>query len=486
MNYRAVLFILGNVLLLFSICLVAPLLVSLLIDSGSDHEWHEWAAFLGTIAVSAGVGYGLRRAFMACSNAIKLREGFVIVSFSWLAMGAIGVLPYVLSGSVTSITDAFFETMSGLTTTGATILVDIEALPHGVQFWRCMTQWIGGMGIIVLSVALLPFLGVGGYHLLRAETPGGVVYERDRPRMTENAQLMWKIYLGLTVTLTGLLWVEGMSLFDAACHAFTTMSTGGFSPHSTSIAFFESAAIEWTIIVFMFLAGTNFSLHTSVFRGNFAPIARDTEFRTYATMLASVCIFFAAIIPLDSSLEKHIRDTVFQVVSVATTTGYATADYDVWPQFTRLGMVLLMFVGGSMGSTSGGIKVARWVIYAKALVRELHHMIYPHAVEKVRVNGRSIDQQLIFNLFGFGLIWVALFVAGSAVMAAYGYDLQTATSASVSALGNIGPGLAGVGPTKNWAHLPPLAKWSMSILMLVGRLEIYSVLILFTPWLWRR
>ncbi len=486
MNFRAVLFVLGNILMLFGLCLVAPVLVALLLDSSYEHEMQELAAFIGTMLLSLSLGFALRRSFRDHAKNIRLREGFVVVSFSWLTMGAVGILPYVLSGAIPDVTDAFFETMSGLTTTGATILTDIESLPHGVQFWRCMTQWIGGMGIVVLSVALLPFLGVGGYHLLKAETPGGVVYERDRPRITENAQLMWRLYLGFTVTLIGLLWIGGMSLFDAACHAFTTMSTGGFSPHSASVGHFSSPFIQWTIILFMFLAGTNFSLHAYGFRRRFDAILRNSEFKVYAALAASACVIAALLLPMETRVEEHLRTASFQVVSILTTTGYATADYDTWPQAVRLGLVILMFVGGSMGSTAGGMKVARFVIYSKALIRELHRMIYPHAVEKVRINGTPIDQKLVFNLFSFGLVWSALFVFGSLVMAASGYDLPTATSASVSALGNIGPGLAQVGPTANWAHLPAIAKWVMSLLMLVGRLEVFSVLILFTPWVWRR
>ncbi|MEO0813649.1 MAG: TrkH family potassium uptake protein [Myxococcota bacterium] len=454
MNFRAILFVLGNITMLFGLCLAAPLVVALLIDSGTENEWLECAAFAGTMAFSVSVGAVLRRVYRDQAKEIRLREGFVVVSFSWLTMGAIGILPYVLSGAIPSVTDAFFETMSGLTTTGATILSDIEALPHGVQFWRCMTQWIGGMGIVVLSVALLPFLGVGGYHLLKAETPGGVAYERDRPRITENAQLMWRLYIGLTLTLVGLLWLGGMDLYHAACHAFTTMSTGGFSPHAKSLGHYTSPFIQWTVIVFMFLAGTNFSLHAYAFRRNFGAVWRNSEFKTYAALMVAVSLLFSALVPLNTGIEAHVRAVTFQVVSIVTTTGFGTADYDAWPQVVRLGFVLLMFIGGSMGSTSGGMKVARWVVYSKALVRELHRMVYPHAVEKVRINGSPVDQKLILNLFSFGLVWTGLFVLGSIVMAASGYDLPTATSASISALGNIGPGLAQVGPTADWSHLP--------------------------------
>lgn len=486
MNLRAVFFVLGNVLLLFGVCLVAPLLVSLIVDSGTGREWQEWFAFVAAIAASGAIGFALRQSFVDSSDKIRLREGFAVVSFSWLAMGLMGMLPYLLSGATASVTDAFFETMSGLTTTGATIFVRVEDIPAGVQFWRCMTQWIGGMGIVVLSVALLPFLGVGGYHMLKAETPGGVAYERERPRMTENAQLMWRLYLGLTLALIGLLWAEGMTLFDAACHAFTTMSTGGFSPHSESIAYFSSPLIQWTLIVFMVLAGTNFAIHTQLFRRNFRILWTNTEFKAYVSIVASVIVLFALLVPKQQGLERHVRDVAFQVVSIVTSTGFATADYNQWPQVVRLGFVLLMFMGGCMGSTAGGMKVARIVIYGKTLVRELHHMIYPHAVERIRISGHSVDRALVFNLLSFGLVWTALFVAGSLVMASCGYDLPSATSASIAALANVGPGLAQVGPAANWAHLPATAKWFMSLLMMVGRLEVFSVLVLFTPWLWRR
>lgn len=486
MNFRAVLFVVGNVLLLFAVCLLAPLIVSLSINSATGSEWRESAAFLITIATSATVGLVLRQIFSDHALAIRLREGFAVVVFSWIGMGMVGVMPYLLSGVTSSVTDAFFETMSGLTTTGASVFAQVEDLPHGVQFWRCMTQWIGGMGIVVLSVALLPFLGAGGYHMLKAETPGGVAYERERPRMTENAGLMWRLYLALTVALAALLWAEGMGPFDAACHALTTMSTGGFSPHSASVAYFDNATIQWTIILFMFLAGTNFAIHTHAFHRNWDAIRRNTEFRSYSALLALITIAFALLVPQQYELEKHVRNVAFQVLSIATTTGFATVNYDEWPQVVRLGLVLLMFVGGSMGSTAGGMKVARVVIYGKAFVRELHHLVYPHALERIRMNGSNVEPSLVRNLLSFGLVWSGLFVAGSFVMAASGYDLTTATSASIAALGNIGPGLARVGPTENWGHLPATAKWFMSALMLTGRLEVFSVLVLFTPWLWRR
>lgn len=485
MNLRAVLFVLGNVLLLFAVCLIAPLTVCIVIDSGTG-EWWEFGAFLATTVTSALVGFALRQSFADSSDEIRLREGFAVVSFSWIAMGLVGMLPYLISGTTSSGTDAFFETMSGLTTTGATVFENVDGIPAGVQFWRCMTQWIGGMGIVVLSVALLPFLGVGGYHMLKAETPGGVAYERERPRMTENARLMWRLYLGLTIALTALLWAEGMTFYDAACHAFTTMSTGGFSPHNESVAHFSSPLIQWTLIVFMLLAGTNFAIHTQLFRRNFAPLRGNSEFKAYVSIVLGVIVLFALLVPQEHGFERHLRDVAFQVVSIVTTTGFATADYNQWPEAVRLGLVLLMFMGGCMGSTAGGMKVARIVIYAKTLVRELHHMLYPHAVERIRISGHSVDQALVLNLLSFGLVWTALFVAGSFVMAACGYDLPTATSASIAALGNIGPGLAEVGPTANWSHLPAAAKWFMALLMMVGRLEVFSVLVLFTPWLWRR
>ncbi|MEE8409407.1 MAG: TrkH family potassium uptake protein [Myxococcota bacterium] len=489
MNIRAVLFVLGNLLLLLAGCLVAPLAVAVIypsdVSNGIAGVGEVWA-FLITMTVALGFGFAGRILFRRSAHDVRVREGFAVVTFSWLAMVAVGALPYLLTGVTGSLTDAYFETMSGFTTTGATIFPRVEVIPHGVQFWRCMTQWLGGMGIVVLSVALLPMLGAGGYRMLKAETPGGVAFERERPRITDTAKQLWALYLTISAVQVVLLRVSGMTWFDAFCHAFTTMSTGGFSPHTESIAFFDSPMIQWIIIVFMFAAGVNFSLYAMLLRGQPRRVVGNHELRLYVTIMVACVLVGVFVLPSDAELEKHIRDVIFQVVSIGTTTGYVTADYDRWGPLMGLMLVALMFVGGCMGSTGGGMKVARLLVFFKALIRELHRPIFPHAVRPIRIADKVIEPKLVANILAFGMIYVATFVAGALVMAAFGYDIVTAISASAAALGNIGPGLARVGPSQNWAHLPDVVKWVMIALMLLGRLELYSVLILITPWAWRR
>jgi len=396
------------------------------------------------------------------------------------------MLPYLLSGVTHSVTDAFFETMSGFTTTGATVFARVEAIPPGLMFWRCMTQWLGGMGVVVLSVALLPMLGVGGYRLLKAESPGGVAFERERPRITETAMSLWRIYLGMTGVLALLLVAAGMTAFDAICHAFTTMSTGGFSSHTESVAYFRSPFIHWTLILFMLIAGANFGLYGALLRGRWKTLWENSELRTYLGMIAVFSCVTALVNAQGAPSERHLRDATFHAVSIATTTGFTSSDYDQWAHLPRLLLFLSMFIGGCMGSTAGGMKVARIIIYTKAVVRELHRMIFPHGVRPLRMGKRVLDDTIVWNIFAFGTVWFLFFVIGSLVMASCGYDIVTSTTAAAAALGNVGPGLATVGPTANWGHLPDVAKWTMSFLMLCGRLELFSVLVLFTTWVWRR
>jgi trk system potassium uptake protein TrkH len=485
MNTRAVLFVLGNLLLVLALCLLAPLVVAIF-DTDNPHAGREILGFVITLTLMVALGIGGRYAFRSSAEQVRVREGFAIVTFAWVAAVLFGMLPYLISGTCGTVTDAFFETMSGFTTTGATIFPRVEVIPRGVQFWRCMTQWLGGMGIVVLSVALLPALGAGGYRMLKAESPGGVAFERERPRITDTAKDLWRLYLLLSGTEVVLLRLAGMSWYDSFCHTFTTMSTGGFSPHSESIGFFPSPWIQWIIIVFMFAAGVNFSLHAQILRGRVRTVARNPELRLYVSLTAAGVVLGLLAVSSAGGLEKSLRDVVFQVVSIGTTTGFATADYDTWPQIMRLVLVLMMFVGGCMGSTGGGMKVARLIIFAKALMREMHRPIFPHAVRHIRVGVKVMDPSLVANILAFGILFAITFVVGALVMALCGYDLVTSLSASAAAVGNIGPGLGEVGPTQTWAHLPAAAKWIMSIIMLAGRLELYSVLILLTPWVWRR
>ncbi|MBW2701955.1 MAG: TrkH family potassium uptake protein [Deltaproteobacteria bacterium] len=488
MNFRAVTYTLAHLAIIVGLCLIAPLVVSIIYFG--DHPSGVWiweiVGFSIPMALCLGAGLFFHHRYQSHSE-LGRREGFAVVTFSWLLLTLVGMMPYLISGATASVTDAFFETMSGFTTTGASVFPSVEIIPHGVQFWRCMTQWMGGMGIVVLSVALLSFLGVGGYRLLKAETPGGVTFEREKPRIAETAKNLWKLYVLISAAELILLKLSGMTLYDAFCHTFTTMSTGGFSNHSESINYFTNPWTQWIIIFFMFAAGVNFSLYTQLFRLRPRPMLRNPEFRLYAAITAVVVLAGVFIVPMNGKgVEHHVRDIVFTAVSIGTTTGYATADYDQWPQLMRLIMLLLMFVGGSMGSTGGGMKVARILVYAKASARELHRLIYPNAIRPIRVGEKVLDPKIVSNIMAFGSIFAALFVFGTIVMVACGYDLVSSASASVAALSNIGPGLGVFGPSNNWAHLPDVAKWIMSLLMLLGRLELFSVLILCTSWAWRR
>jgi len=488
MNWRAICGILGYLWLILGGCLLAPLVVALAYDSRSSLETTEIVAFSVTPVACLLAGWWLQHSFGHLAGSIGRREGFAVVSFAWLTAVLLGMLPFVICG-VMNIHDAFFETMSGFTTTGATILgapgVAIESLPHGLQFWRCMTQWLGGMGIVVLSVALLSFLGVGGYRLLKAETPGGVVFEKERPRISEMAKQLWRLYLMLSLAQLLLLMLAGMTFFDACCHTFTTMSTGGFSPHTESLAFF-SPGVQWIVIVFMFLAGMNFALHAQLLRRRPAAVLANPEFRLYLVIIMVVALVGVAVVPGVDSLGGRIRHSLFQVVSIGTTTGYATADFDTWPEIMRWLLVLLMFSGGCMGSTGGGMKVARLLVFAKVVSQQVHRLVYPHAVRPIRIGGRVMEAGIVSNILAFGVLYLLAFACGTSVMAAAGYDLVSSLSAAAAALGNIGPGLGAVGPMAHWGHLPVVAKWVMSLLMLLGRLEIFSVVVLFSSWAWKK
>ena len=485
MNWRAVLSLLGIIWLILAVSLLAPLAVVL--ASGPESPT-EPLAFLISALLAGGLGWLALSRYRSEAVHISRREGFAVVTFGWITAVIVGMLPFLFTGAL-GITDGFFEVMSGFTTTGATVLGDadrpIEGLSAGLQFWRCMTQWLGGMGIVVLLVALLSYMGVGGYRLVKAETPGGVVFEKDAPRISETAGNLWKLYVGISVLQVLALLACGLSLYDAVVHTFTTMSTGGFSPHVESIAYFGPAA-QWVIILFMFLAGMNFALHAQLLRGQVGRLFKDPEFRGYTFILLGAGLLFALVLTIPAGLEAKLRAGLFQVVSIGTTTGYATEDFDRWPHVLRYALLILMFVGGSMGSTGGGIKVARLIVYGKVIARELHRLVYPSALRPIRMGGKVMARNLVSNILGFGVLYLTIFVVGTASVALAGYDLTTASSASAAALGNIGPGLALVGPSRNFGHFPAAVKWVLSMEMLLGRLEIYSVLVLLTPWAWKK
>ncbi|MCB8999435.1 MAG: TrkH family potassium uptake protein [Bacteroidales bacterium] len=441
--------------------------------------------FAGLIAVvSGGLPWLLTR---KSKLSISKKDGYIIVTAAWLLFSLFGALPFVIGGGIPSFTDAFFETMSGFTTTGASILNDIESLSHGMLFWRSMTQWIGGMGIIVLSLAVLPLLGIGGMQLFIAEVPGPAP-DKLHPRIQGTAKRLWIIYVIFTIFEVVLLWLGNMNLFDAICHSFTTMATGGFSTKQDSIAYWSSPYIQYVLTFFMFLAGTNFTLSYFALHLKIGRVFKNEEFRYYLgfvlgfTLLISIIMYFTMHLPA----ELSFRNSAFQVVSIITTTGFVTSDYLLWTPILWILLVVLMFFGGSAGSTGGSIKIMRVLLLLKNSALELKRLIHPNAVIPVRFNRQAVNPGIVTNVLAFVSFYILILVAGMIVMSAMGYDLDTSLGSVATTLGNIGPGIGLVGPTDNFSHVPVFGKWFLSFLMMIGRLELFTVLILFSPEFWRK
>lgn len=466
-----------------SLFMVFPILWSLVDGSGD----------LFPLLWGMGAGLGVSTLLFVVGSKAKvgdlgLREAFAVVSLSWVLASAIAGIPYLLNGTVPTYTEAFFEAMSGFTTTGATVLTDIQSNPRGILFWRALTQWLGGMGIIVLSLAVLPFLKVGGMHLYKAEVPGPMP-EKITPRVHQTALLLWGVYLLLSLLQTSALLLGGMSLFESLTHTFGTMATGGFSPLNRSIGQYGNAYFEWVIILFMFLAGTNFVLHFLLLRGDLGAWWRNEEFRFYVKLLAVAVLLAAAFLFLSGTYEKlsdSIRYGAFQVVSIVTTTGFVTADFGLWPNFLQYLLLLLMFVGGCAGSTGGGIKSMRIMVLVKHVKAELQRLLHPRAIFTVRIGGKVLEREVISSVTAFFVMYIGLFALAAMAMAALGLDVLTAIASAATAIGNIGPALGSVGPSSNYAHVPAAGKWILSFCMLLGRLEIYTVMMLFLPGTWRR
>jgi trk system potassium uptake protein len=417
---------------------------------------------------------------------IKKREGYLIVSVGWIAMALFGTLPFIIYGDISSFTDAFFETMSGFTTTGATILVDIESQPYGLLFWRSMTHWIGGMGIIVLSLAILPILGIGGMQLYQAEV-AGPNKDKLHPRVRETAKRLWAIYFILTMTEVVFLLLGGMNLFDSLCHSFGTLATGGFSTKNASIAFYNSPYIEYVIMVFMFLGGTNFALHYYAIHGNFKSYLKDEEFRFYISFLGITITGSALFLFIYNSveLEKSFRDSAFSIMSILSSTGFATVDYEKWHPFFTLMFLFLLLFGACAGSTSGGVKMVRYYLLIKNSVYELKRLIHPQAVIPVRYNERAVTNEVITKISSFVLLYLFVFAAGSIILSFTGLELSSAMGSVAACLGNIGPGLGSTGPVANYNHVTEVGKWILSFIMLMGRLELFTLLIIFSPSFWK-
>lgn len=417
---------------------------------------------------------------------IGKKEGYLIVTLTWLSITFFGTLPFYLSGSIPSFTDAFFETMSGFTTTGATILTDIEAMPKSLLFWRSTTHWLGGMGIIVLTLAILPVLGVGGMQLFVAEAPG-TTPARLHPRITETAKRLWFIYLILTMVLFIILMLGGMNFFESINHAFSTIATGGFSPKNDSIASY-SPFIQYVIVLFMIIAGANFTLHYFALKGQFHKIRNNEEFIFYLKVIASFTVVFTAGVYILEGLnpEFAFRKSIFQVVSILTTTGFVTIDYTQWSEFLWFLIFLLMFTGGCIGSTSGGIKMVRHLLLIKNTHQEFKRLVHPDAILPTRLDGKTIPKEIIYNFLAFFLIYVFVFIAGAAIMSFLGLGFKLSLASVAAIVGNVGPSLGTLGPMDSYATIPAPGKWMLSFFMLLGRLELFTVLILLTPAFWKK
>jgi trk system potassium uptake protein len=477
MQIAPILHALGLLLLCLAGAMSLPFLIAF-VTSGP-----ETLPLLFSLLGTAGVGLGLllsgRRA------GIGSREGFVIVTAGWVLFSAFGALPFYLTGMLPAYTDAYFEAMSGFTTTGATVLINIEGQPLALHFWRSFIQWLGGMGIIVLSLAILPILGVGGMQLYKAEVPGPAP-DRLVPRIGQTARLLWGIYVLLSGLEVFLLVLSGMPFIDAVLHTFATMATGGFSPKAASIGAYHSAAIDTIIIVFMFLAGANFALHFQALRGNLRAY-RDPEFRFYGmvvliSVVGMTLVLWQQVYP---DLSSALRYGAFQVVSIVTTTGFVTADYGLWPFFAQFLLLCLMLLGGCAGSTGGAIKHIRGLLLFKVAYDHLYKLIHPKAVRHVKVGGNTIPKEVLDGVHVFVLLYFLTFFVAAASLTILDMDILSAIGAVASALGNVGPGLGMVGPVESYAAIHPVGKWILSACMVLGRLELFTVFVLFSPDLWR-
>ena len=434
--------------------------------------------------------------FTRKSKRLNSKDGFAIVSFAWITVALAGSLPFYLTGIIPNFTDAWFEAMSGVTTTGATIIGNpstlphlingIESMPHGVLFWRSFLQWLGGMGIIVFTIAILPLLGVGGVQLFKAEVPGPVA-DKIKPRVKETAKILWMVYIGFTFLQFLLLGFAGMSWFDSICHAFTTMPTGGFSTQNASIAAYSNPVIHYIIIFFMFVAGVNFTLHFRAITGNYKSYFKDYEFKVYFSILFFATILIFLNISFSNSDWSHnsFLISLFQSLALMTGTGYANADYELWPFFSQLLLFFMMFFGAMGGSTSGGMKIARVILLIKYAATETRRMLHSRAIIPIRIGDRTIGDDVIRNTLGFFLIYLSFFVLTALVLTALNYDFTSSLSVAASAIGNVGPAFGSFGPTDNYALLHPIGKWMMTFCMLLGRLEIFTIMVLFSRTFWK-
>ena len=484
-NIRMVFRTMGALLLIEAVFMTLALGVSLWYNE-PDNGVFLLSTIITLLAGIIGLSIGRR-----AESRMGEREGYVIVAMVWVVFSAFGLLPYYLSGQVPSFTDAWFESMSGFTTTGATIIPDLEVITHGLLFWRSLTQWIGGMGIIVLSIAILPIFGLNGMQLYAAEV-SGLTYEKVSPRIADTAKMMWSIYIVLTAVEVLVLWLFGMDVFDAVCHSFSTIATGGFSTHNNSLEFYDSPAIHYTVTFFMFISGINFVLLIYLLRGKARYFFHDEELRWYsvAVLLFALMLTLGLYIARPGwsgvEMERAFRDSLFTVISSMTSTGYTISDYMYWPVVAWVVIFFLMLTGACAGSTAGGIKWVRLAIIMKNGVAEFQRRIHPNAIIPVKLNEKAVSQQTINNIMAFMIFYLFIIVVTVVIFCATGVDFDEAIGSAVSAIGNVGISIGQFGPAGTYANFPVVAKWVMSFVMLIGRLEIFTVLLLFTKVLWRK
>ena len=450
------------------------------------YKENDLQSFLISSAITTGVGILMLAIGKGAEKSLNRRDGYVIVSTAWIAFSLFGMLPYYIGGYIPSITDAFFETMSGFTTTGATILDDIESLSHGMLFWRSLTQWIGGLGIVFFTIAILPIFTTGGVQLFSAETTG-VTHDRTHPKINVMAKWLWTVYLILTVSETILLMFGGMDLFDAICQSFATTATGGYSTKQNSISYWNSPYIEYVVATIRFISSINFSLFLMCLKGKVGRLFKDEETHWFlgSVGILTLLITLALVFQNNYGWELAFRKSLFQVATVHTSCGFATDDYNLWPPFTWLLLFIAMLSGGCTGSTSGGIKNMRLLIVARTIRNEFKHLLHPNAVLPVRVNKQTVSSSIVTTVLLFFAFYLVIILIGWTILLFLGVGFSESVSTVISSIGNVGPGLGSCGPAYSWNSLPDLAKWVLSFLMLIGRLELVSVLLLFYPGFWK-
>ncbi len=483
MNFSVVQRILGMLLMIFSLSMLPPIGVSLWYSDGN------WQAFLDGFLIVLTAGFLVWWPSRRIRRELRLRDAFLVVASFWVVLGVAGAVPLVVSHRPNmSFTEAVFEAVSGFTTTGATVLIGLDSLPQSVLYYRAQIHWLGGMGIVILAVALLPVLGIGGMSLYKAETPGPVKDQKLTPRITETAKALWLVYVGLTTACVIAFWAAGMSLFDAITHAFSALSTGGFSTHDASMAWFDSMTISMIAVVFMWLGGANFALHFLMFRNrSLRGYLRDSEFRTYTVILLVVAAIVTIGLRLNGTYPNWtdaVHHGLFQVVAIQTSTGFLTADFSVWPGMLPVLIMLITFIGGCAGSTSGGMKVIRWLLVGKQANRELKRLVHPSGEFAVKLAGKVVPYRVIDAVWGFFTVYLLLFGLLMLLLMMSGVDQVTAWSAIATCMNNTGPGLGAV--TSNFKSIPAFGQWICTAAMLFGRLEIFTLLVLFTPTFWQK